>query len=250
MSSQGVDPWVELRKRRRMDLFDGRINHLFPVAPAVGGASSSDSAFRRVAMFLESCRRARRGRGADEARHGNAGPRRSARVPVPRRTLNEMAPDVYSHWPMACEVRQPGESSEEEMETSTSTSTSTGDASSRPVSEANSGSLFSFNERHSGSGDNASHVSTAVDPIGSPVVLNDAVPAGVQRPVVSLNVAESSDEDMDEVGESAEEELPVYEIPLDDDNLSIYVTGSSVSVSPEIGSFRVRSRPIVSDEAE
>ena len=64
MSSRGVDPWVELRKRRRMDLFDGRINHLFPVAPVVGGASSSDSAFRRVAMFLESCRRARRGRGA------------------------------------------------------------------------------------------------------------------------------------------------------------------------------------------
>ena len=81
-------------------------------------------------------------------------------------------------------------------------------------------------------------------------MFNDAVPDAVQRPVVSANFAESSDEDMDEVGESAEEEPPVDEILLDDDNLSAYVPGSSVSVSPEIGSFRVRSRPIVSDEAE
>ena len=75
-----------------MDLFNGRINHLFPVAPAVDGVSSSDSAFGRVAVFLDSCNRARRGRGADEERHGNSGPRRSTRVRVPRRTLNEIAP--------------------------------------------------------------------------------------------------------------------------------------------------------------
>ena len=111
-------------------------------------------------------------------------------------------------------------------------------------------SLFSFGERRSGSGENASHVSTAVNPIGSPVVLNDAVSVDVQRPVVSANVAESADEDMDEVDESAEDEPPVDEILLEDDNLSAYVPGSSVSVSPEIGSFRVRPRPIVSDEAE
>ena len=134
--------------------------------------------------------------------------------------------------------------------TSTSSSTSSGDAASRPASEANSGSLFSFNERHSGSGDDASHVSTAVDPIGSPVVLNDAVPVGVQRPVASVNVAETSDEDIDGVGDSVEEELPVYELPADDDGFSIYVPGSSVSASPEMGSFRRCSRPIVSDEDE
>ena len=145
-------------------------------------------------------------------------------------------------------MRQPGEASEEEMETNTSTST--GGASSHHVSETSSSSLFSFGERRSGSGENASHVSTAVNPIGSPVVLNDAVPVGVQRPVASVNVAETSDEDIDGVGDSVEEELPVYELPADDDDFSIYVPGSSVSASPEIGSFRRCSRPIVSDEAE
>ena len=212
-------------------------------------------------MFLESCRRARRGRGADEARHGNSGPRRSGRIPVPRRTLYDMAPDVLRPRSMACEIRRPDESSDEEMDTSTSSSSSTssGDAASRPASvasrpasvvsrsasEARSGSMFSFNERHSGSGDNVSHVSTAVDPIGGPTVFSDAVPAGVQRPVASPNV------NVDEVsdGSSVEEELPVYALPVtDDDDCSAYIPGSSVCTSPEIGSFRRCSRPIVSDD--
>ena len=119
VSRRGVDPWLELRKRRRMDLFDGKINHLFPLAPVVDGVNSSASAFQRVAAFLDSCNRARRGRGADEERHDNSGSRRSARVRVPQRTLNEIAPQVYTHWPMACERRRSGEAAEEEMDTST-----------------------------------------------------------------------------------------------------------------------------------
>ena len=70
---------------------------------------------------------------------------------------------------------------------------------------------------------------------------------------VTANPAESSDEDMDEVttvDESAEDEPPVNEVLTDDENLSAYVPGSSVSVSPEIASFRARPRPIASDETE
>ena len=71
------------------------------------------------------------------------------------------------------------------------------------------------------------------------------MPVGVQRPVVSpnVNVDEVSDESSDE------EELPVYALPVTDDEAgSAYVPGSSVCTSPEIGSFRRRSRPIVSDD--
>ena len=141
-----------------------------------------------------------------------------------------MAPDVLRPRPMACE-RRLEESSDSEMDTSPSASSTTsgsGDASSRPASVV-------------------SRELTVADPIGGPAVFSDAVPVGVQRPVASpiVNVDEVSEES------SAEEELPVemYELPVtDEEAASAYVPGSSMSSSPEIGSSRRRSRPIVSDD--
>ena len=79
-SRQGLDPWVELRKRRRVDLFGGRIEALFPLNPVVAGLNSSDIAFQRVRKFFDSLGSARRGRGLDTSRHGNAGLRSRACV--------------------------------------------------------------------------------------------------------------------------------------------------------------------------
>ena len=123
------------------------------------------------------------------------------------------------------------------------------DSSSHHVTETSSSSCSSGVPR-SESGERASHASTAENPIGSPVMFDDTIAANaVQRLVVNANPddpAESSDEDMDEVNtvdESTEDEPPVSEIVTDDENLSAYVPGSS-TVSPEIGSFRPRPRPI------
>ena len=145
-------------------------------------------------------------------------------------------------------VAGPSGAAEEEMDTGSDSEGS----SSHHVSETSSSSCSSGVPR-SGSGERASHASTAENPIGSPVMFDDTIAANaVQRPVVDANPAESSDEDMDEmntVDESAEDEPPVNEVVTDDENLSAYVPGSS-TVSPEIGSFRPRPRPIASDETE
>ena len=230
LSNQGVDPWLELHKRRREDLFGGVVNQVFPGAPVAEGESTADSARQRVTTFLETCRRARIGFGSDDSPHGNSGPRRSRRVPVPRRVIFEMAPDVLRPRPMACE-RRVEESSDSEMDTNPSASSNTSgssNTSSRPASVV------------------SPEVSVA-DPMRVPVAFSDVVPAGVQRPVASsnANVAEVSGES------SAEEEIPAdfYVLPVTDEEAgSAYVPMSSVSSSPVIGSSRRRSRPIISDD--
>ena len=141
--------------------------------------SSSDVAFRRVAELFDSLGSARRGRGSDAARHGNAGVRRSSRGRVLRRSLNEMAPLVFLDWPLACERRRaeaaangastsrdgairvagPSGAAQEEMDTSSDGE----DSSSHHVTETSSSSYSSGGPR-SESGERASHASTAENP--------------------------------------------------------------------------------------
>ena len=264
-SRQGLDPWVELRKRRRVDLFDGRIETLFPLNPVVPGLSSSDIAFQRVQNFFESLGTARRGRGLDTSRSGNVGVRRSLRAPAPRRSLRDIAPAVFTDRLLAVERRRAAAANgasasrgdvicivatsaaaQEEMDTSSDVEEG---SSSRNVDETSASSSGSSVPREE-IGERSSHVSTAEDPIGSPEILDENLAENAANPD---DPAESSGEEMDEVdvvGESSEDEPPVTEVLTDDDadnaNLSENVTPSSSTVSPEIGSFRLRPGAIVS----
>ena len=142
--------------------------------------NSSDVAFQRVRDFFNSLGSARRGRGSDAARHGNAGVRRSSLGRVPRKTLNEIAPQVYLDWPLACERRRaeaaangastsrdgvirvagPSGAAQEEMDTSSDGE----DSSSHHVTETSSRSCSSGAPRRE-SGERASHASTAENTI-------------------------------------------------------------------------------------
>ena len=62
-SRQGLDPWIELKKCLRSDLFHGRIESLFPLAPVVPGVTASDVAYQRVQTFYDALENAQRGRG-------------------------------------------------------------------------------------------------------------------------------------------------------------------------------------------